>query len=538
MRRLDLQTGSLLIPVIFLVIVVSVIATTIMYLTFNRSTRLYNDAKRVDAYYIAQAGIERATYALLTNTIADQVSCPNIAANFTSVSFGDGQFSLTSTFYNPTTTTLTAAVSNSATVIPVVSTTGYAPKGAVLIDSEVIRYNQLGAAPNCNGYNYCFLGALRGQLNTTIAAHVISSNVQQNECILNAQGGVPTLTNSDATQTITAGVQLTANSTGNGWMTGSKHANGNETTVHFDGTTWTQIGPNSSIPNVTYNGVYASINNTGWIVGDKQGTVPVILYTNGTNLSTVTLTASKIDLYGVTCVISNDCWITGESAGLLHWDGSSWTQAATASNVPSVTYRAVDCTNTSNCWAVGELDSGTAAIVQWNGTTWSRVVPNSATNQTLYGVACLAANNCWAVGDASLIAHWDGTAWTKVGGTYIGASVPANVDLRGITCTDSTHCWAVGTANANKATILFYNGTTWMRDVDDGTLLNQQFNSVSCNNNKSCYAVGNAGAMASYNGTTWSNYISSFSDINYLGIYMSKLGTTAIGVGAVVYVEA
>ena len=532
------QQGSLLIPLIFLIVVVSVLGTTIMYLTVNQSTRLVNDAQRVDAYYLAQAGIERATYALLTNNIPDQLACVDIPANFSAVNFGNGQFSVTSTFYNPTSTTLATAINASATVIPVVSVAGYAAKGSVAIDSEVIRYNQVATSPaSCDGYTACFLGVLRGQLQTTASSHVVSSSVAQNQCILNAQSGIPSLASPNVTQSILAGVQLSANSSGNGWMTGSKHANGNETTIHFNGTAWTQIGPDGGIPNVTLNAVYASPNNTAWIVGNAQGIVPTILYASGTTLSVVTSGASKIDLYGVTCVTSNDCWITGDKAGLLHWNGTNWTQASLAVNVPAVTYRAVNCISSTNCWAVGDVNSNKSAILQWNGSTWTRVLPDSATNQTLYGVACLSATNCWAVGGASLIAHWDGTSWTKATGAYISASVPAAVTLRGITCADSTHCWAVGSANAGKGTLLFYNGTTWTRDVDNGTLPNQQYNSVSCNNNESCWAVGNDGVIASYNGITWSNYVSSFPDIDFLGIHMNRLGTTAIGVGAVVYVE-
>ncbi len=539
---LHTQKGSLLIPMIFLVVAVSVLVTTVVYLTINQSTTITYESKRLDAFYTAKAGIERATYSLLTYTLADQVSCSNIASNFTNVDFGNGQFSVTATLYQPTSTALSATITDSSVIIPVNSIGGYASKGSIAIDSETIRYNQTATlAANCGGYSACFLGALRGQAGTTASSHVLGRNVSQKQCSLTSQSGIPNLTSPVASQVITAGVELEAQSSGDGWIVASKHANGNETTINYNGTTWVLVGPSSDIPNKTLYGVYTLPNNTGWMVGESAGADPIILFWNGQVLSSVMpdSTLKKKDLYGVMCVTLNDCWIVGDTATIIHWNGSTWLQASTDASVPSVIYRSVDCTSSSNCWAVGDVNSSLSSIIKWDGSTWTRVSPNSTTNQALYGISCISANNCWAIGNASLITHWDGSSWTKATGAYIGSSVPASVNLRGITCVDGTHCWAVGAANLNKGTILFFNGTVWERVTDDGSLPNQQYNSVSCNNANSCWAVGNDRSIAYFNGTSWSNFTAdaSIPDVDLTGVGMLRTGTIATGLGGVMYEE-
>jgi len=65
----------------------------------------------------------------------------------------------------------------------------------------------------------------------------------------------------------------------------------------------------------------------------------------------------------------------------------------------------VTCTSASDCWAVGDYNTGSvggwrALIEHWNGTAWSIVTsPNtSGTQYYLRDVTCASASDCWAVG--------------------------------------------------------------------------------------------------------------------------------------------
>jgi hypothetical protein len=72
-------------------------------------------------------------------------------------------------FYQDGVTTLTAGISNSATTIPVVSTTNFSNTGAVLIDSEVIKYTGKTTTS--------FTGCTRGQFGSTAASHLSGASV-------------------------------------------------------------------------------------------------------------------------------------------------------------------------------------------------------------------------------------------------------------------------------------------------------------------------------------------------------------------------
>jgi hypothetical protein len=66
---------------------------------------------------------------------------------------------------------------------------------------------------------------------------------------------------------------------------------------------------------------------------------------------------------------------------------------------------------------VGNVGGAQTLIARWNGTAWSRVPsPNPVGGSSLSGVAATSTTNAWAVGCTSncaktLILRWNGTAW-------------------------------------------------------------------------------------------------------------------------------
>lgn len=96
-------------------------------------------------------------------------------------------------------------------------------------------------------------------------------------------------------------------------------------------------------------------------------------------------------LHGVS---SDDVWMVGDAATLLHWNGVYAEDYALNRGEGLHAVRMVDH---STGWAVG--DAG--LILQWNGATWSSVT--SPTTQSLNGVWSADANAIWAVGAAGTI---------------------------------------------------------------------------------------------------------------------------------------
>ncbi len=176
-----------------------------------------------------------------------------------------------------------------------------------------------------------------------------------------------------------------------------------------------------------------------------------ILKWNGTKWSTSQVADLGTDYAGaenvffdVRCMAANDCLAVGgylrytTAEGIYNevaqWNGKTWTQSKVLS--PGIfdqqtgsVLESLECTSSTNCWAVGEYEDVDSAEVnqalQWNGSSWSLAsTPNpggyssSSDVSALVAVACSAATRCWAVGYYSALSdtlnaafHWNGAAW-------------------------------------------------------------------------------------------------------------------------------
>lgn len=179
----------------------------------------------------------------------------------------------------------------------------------------------------------------------------------------------------------------------------------------------------------------------------------------------------------------------------------------------------VYCTSTTNCWAAGAADQGSALIneiVHWTGQKWSRVaVPNpggtgKGAENTLNSVRCASAKNCWAVGvyarkdtDFAEILHWTGKKWFAVAAPTPGGTLAGSLnDLLDVACTSITSCWATGeygtVAGSSQVILdlaLHWNGKTWsqVHTPNPGGTGNNHVNAliaVRCAGPKDCWAVG------------------------------------------------
>ena len=161
MRHVANEKGVALIGAVAVLLILSLMGVVVASLVGTESYSALHQLESAQALPLAEAGAHRAVGYLSR----EGGECEAISDNlqFTKVSLGRGTFSVTGIRYNPTPTTLSAAIGAADTTIPVVSTAGYAPHGSITLESETIYY--AGTTPTS------FTGARRGAAGTTAASH-------------------------------------------------------------------------------------------------------------------------------------------------------------------------------------------------------------------------------------------------------------------------------------------------------------------------------------------------------------------------------
>jgi len=182
-----------------------------------------------------------------------------------------------------------------------------------------------------------------------------------------------------------------------------------------------------------------------------------------------TLTNDKFAFNAVSVLSSSDAWAVGDSATVLHWNGTSWAPVTIPGLPAAVSLSAVDALSRSNVWAAGGSSGGTL-IVHWNGVAWKQVPsPNpSGTNLAPYlnSLSMDSATDGWAVGyvydnqtgaNTGLALRWDGTSWQQV--------TSAGFSFNGVASLSPSNATAVGTYQTSRFVLtpvaFHWNGTSW-----------------------------------------------------------------------------
>jgi hypothetical protein len=250
-------------------------------------------------------------------------------------------------------------------------------------------------------------------------------------------------------------------------------------------------------------------------------------------------------LHGVSAVSGSNAWAVGSYTDtsalasktlILHWNGTAWSKVKSPnSGSYSNELSGVSAVSGSNAWAVGSYTDTTGAsktlILHWNGTAWSKVKsPNPSLGlgfNELSGVSAVSGSNAWAVGSyggyparayATLIVHWNGTAWTQVKSPNPSPSpFSSNANyLNGVSARSGSNAWAAGNYDNNaiaNTLVLHWNGTAWTQ-VKSPNLPNNNFalDGVSARSGSNAWAVGNYGVngyatsstlILHWNGTAW-----------------------------------
>ena len=264
--------------------------------------------------------------------------------------------------------------------------------------------------------------------------------------------------------------------------------------VRYNGTAFNTIGMFSSISGIAGNSPSQLIGVGDW---------GVTMQFDGTNWS-----VNQGDAYQRLRGISGsgeNIWAAGFAANdagnptrLLRWTGTSW-QAATVTVKSEL--KGIFSSATEG-YAVGNSDT----ILRRNGTNWTQVTVPAATGTTLRGAWAADASNAWFVGGgddnprnptqpAGRILFYNGTAVSVVTPASITSADPP-IFLYGVWGAAANNVWAVGDAG----TILNWNGSTWQKQVSNtGRSLRAIWGSDASN----VYAAGDDGTIVHWNGQQW-----------------------------------
>ena len=253
--------------------------------------------------------------------------------------------------------------------------------------------------------------------------------------------------------------------------------------VHWNGTAWSKVStPFEKACDNVY-ALYAESANDIWAVGFGTTTkmATLILHWNGSTWSQIPSPspgATYNILVGVSADSATDAWAAGYycKSGctstpvyrplILHWNGSTWSQAATPAGTSSQLLNGIEAVSATGAWAVGYTQAtGSTLILNWNGTTWSQSSsPNAGPlSQTAFG----SPTDGWAVGGAFPL-HWNGSTWSQ-------AAFPAPGLGPDAASADGTNdVWAVGSycsgsgctssPNIFRTVTMHWNGTSWSRE--------------------------------------------------------------------------
>lgn len=513
-----IQKGFLMIAALVLIIIFAVIGVTATYLMNNDTLTETSALSANQALSVADAGLSAASRALLNPTISSRVSCAN-ATNYITDTFKSpgmtftgaaGYFIVTGTRYAPTTVrTLTAAITNSATTIPLSSVAGLPSAGRIMIDKELIDYTSI------SGSN--IINARRGAaVALSAVSHASGASVGLNQCSLKSQGFVPNdaLTGNmyGGLRTLTQAVQLQR-----AFITGDRSS----TTQYriFEWNTpnelaWNNVSPTGS-PARNMNAISVVSYSDAWAVGAAL----TRLHWDGNAWSVNATTTSSTALTGVSCTASDFCMAVGFSKSFFIWNGSSWTQqsGAAISSIPNVAYHAVSCVASNDCWAVGNTSSG-EVYVHWNGTAWSRDASRPTPAQNIFGVWCISTSECYAVGNSTAFRRWNGTSWSAQSTTGLPSA-----SYRSVACS-SEDCWATGGANIVRYPL---PSGPWATSASS---LGDTMNAVSCNTANSCWAVGDGPIVLHWDGATWASASSGVTNqnMNAVGAVVLPSNPTAV----------
>ena len=259
------------------------------------------------------------------------------------------------------------------------------------------------------------------------------------------------------------------------WLTGERGV-----VRHFQHGTWTDV----SVSTVADLGqIYGTARDDVWIVGG-WGT---ILHWDGTTWRE-DVSGTHVALRGVWAAARDDAWVIGVAGTMLHWDGTRWRSVPTPTTND---FFAISGSGPNDVWA-----TGFQVCIHWDGKSWT--LSNQHSPEVMLGLRVVGPRDVWSWGFHSAIRHWDGKDWSvvPVPGVAGDAKLREDFPFNGGYGIGADELWLI----AKRRGFLHRVGQTWTR-VEQPT--QHELFSLFGAARDDVWAVGAAGALAHWDGTSW-----------------------------------
>lgn len=522
------QGGYFLILAVILIMVIAVMGAIIAYTYSNRAKMSVAQQQGLQAFYIAEAGLEVASRLLVgTNLVSGQERSCNTLDGYslvTNATMLGGTFTATAVggaLYSAS-TTLSGAITSTANSLTLASITGLAAHGRIRIDNEAIDYASISGST--------LIGLNRGAAGTTASSHSSGAVVSESVCLVNVQAGIPSIASPKYKRELEMAVEIITAS--DVWAVGNRSGN-NFSIIRWNSPSagvWNNYSFTDTSNRANLNAVSHSSTTNGWAVGDRQGSNFTFVNWNGTSWSAAPLagSCSGQHLEGVATISASEAWAVGvryrpACAGsgnfrytVLKWNGSAWT-LLTPSSSPAIPADASGLQNLNAISMIDTNDDGFADygfavgnsgnILRYTGSAW---VTDSSGSTNLFGVDIVSATEAWAVGASGRILKWNGSTWSIV-------TSPTSNQLNAVSMIDTDGDGAAnyGWASGNSGVIIYYNGSTWSSQTSG---VGNNLLGIGAVSSSSAWAVGGSSTIREWNGTSWSANTSPITAINGIGV--------------------
>jgi hypothetical protein len=263
----------------------------------------------------------------------------------------------------------------------------------------------------------------------------------------------------------------------------------NRALYRFDGTSWREVGRLSFTTG--FNKLWADPRGGAAYVSSAS-IVPAA------RIEVVTPTSASVLTYApplrdVAMPTPSSAFVVGGNFFLSRWNGARWTvDAPPAGTRATRVLNGVWADGPSNAWAVGQQST----IVHWDGARWN--VASDSTRPIVfpsdnYNAVWGAGGTAWIVGDASIVR----CSSTSSCSTDAQSGSP----MYGVWGTSATNIYAVGAAGR----ILHFDGTSWSSmSSPTGARLSR----VSGSSAKDVWAAGDT-VVLHFDGSAWKTVTSS-----------------------------
>ncbi len=292
------------------------------------------------------------------------------------------------------------------------------------------------------------------------------------------------------------------------------------TVLHWDGVEWTEVEPEaeSSLNGITLRGAWGEEGHL-YLVGDK-GT---ILHKAGPQWiqEEAIVTYDLVSIWGPSLV---DIYVGATGGTILRKIGGAWSSVQVAGG--GVALNALHGLTNKEVWAGGS--KGIIAVLE--GAQWVPKVSNDMAERGLNAVWAFAEDDVFYLGDEGIVVHSDDGKWNmfEVEGPYY-----KNHSFYGVWGRhngNTNEAWAVG----EKGAVLSYDSITWK---DESSAPQADINSLTGASADSALAVGGDGLMLLYDGSDWTG-LDRLTSADLVGAAATADGYVAAGAnGDLLFVE-